>query len=906
MAEPGYHRLSFMDPDSSLAAGAKHNTPVQRAVKSSRKQAQRPRASLATSVRRFGMVVGVTSLAIVVLVGPLTVGGIWDPVELRVADLASRIASTLFHAQQLLANGSSAPRMPTLGELGRGELPFTSVALGFRLFGLRDWAGRLPLAVWMIAALVSQVVWVSRFVSQRAAAWSALVLCTMPLVFFQARFMLGDAVTIATSTLTFVLLSFACLPGPNEQPLAGVWRIICFMAGLGAAALGILCRGLAIGVAVPTLAVALAYLVFVLPRSSSRDRPERLGSILAGTSCLIGLTSAVMAISIAVRPPAERGLLLILQGMSLPAPTKMPTFELVMTQLGHGLFPWSVVLPFALVAVFGRLCRWPSFTSQGAAICALMLFLFLNAAMQTWLVSMGAVFPFPGLAALAIVIGIWLESPETGRLRSRNILLGVITIAVVLLADFDTLPDKLLATATAADAKLPASFKSENLAWLRGCGCVVCFSFLATAIRMDRVDSPPRPLTDVLRDAAGSLRNALGGQLVFFALLIETSLVTGAALVTATRLGLPFQRILYMTPTQRELLTWAWLALPVLVFIWILALVLYWALSDFYAPGFGLPRWAKVGDLRGRFANALLVRYPNLSRLHVSRAATLRMGLFVAGLLLSLGWSSRLSQQLSPRRALNRYHALATRGEPIGLLGVRPQITQYYSKQRPEVLLDPDEAADWILYAKDQQRRWLLVKGDQFARFNATYREKCQCSRNAPVIDGRSSELFLVTNRPKEGMPNENPLQAIALEHAPTPQQRVSGNFSDQVEAIGWDLVAPDGKPVAALSAGRKYELQLYFHVLSRPSLDWEIFVHIDGYGRRYNADHEPAQGLYPMSNWRPGDYIVDRATIDLDPSFTEGNYELYFGLFKGSRRLEVTSGNHDDNRLLAGTIRVL
>jgi hypothetical protein len=174
------------------------------------------------------------------------------------------------------------------------------------------------------------------------------------------------------------------------------------------------------------------------------------------------------------------------------------------------------------------------------------------------------------------------------------------------------------------------------------------------------------------------------------------------------------------------------------------------------------------------------------------------------------------------------------------------------------------------------------------------------------VIDGRSSELFLISNQLVSTQRDENPLQSIALDHAPNPRQKLSGNFGDQVEAIGWDLVTEDGRPVAELRAGRKYELQLYYRVLARPTTDWETFVHIDGYGRRYNGDHETTQGTYPMSNWRPGDFIVDRETIALDPTFSEGNYDLYFGFFKGSRRLEVKSGNHDDNRLRAGTIRVM
>jgi len=890
-----------MVPESSLAAGAKATNPAKRPANLSRGHARAERGA-----RRLRLVITLTLLATAVLLGPLVIGGIWDPVELRVADPAARIAEVLFRAELLDAEVAGPSTLPTVPELGRGELPFTSIALGFRLFGMHDWAGRLPLALWVVAALVSAVVWAHRFFGARVAAWSALVFCSMPIVFFQARVMLGDAVTIGTSTASFVLLSLGCLSVPSRSPMSNVQRVTCVVAGLAFAAAGILCRGIAIGVAVPTLSVAAAYVVSNHPGAGGPSTTKQLGHVLAASVALIGLTSAVIGVVIAMRPAPQSGISLVLQGSALAAPNKMPTFETVVTQLGHGLFPWSTVLPFGLAAVFGRLCRRPASSVERAAISALALFILLNAAMQTWLTSLGASFPFPGVAALAVVIGIWLEHPGFEQPRSRNVLLGVVAIVVILLADFENIPDKLLTAATVSDAKLPASFKPENLAWLRVSASLVVAALLATAIARVGGAKGPRPIGDRIRTAREYLSQALGGQLIFVALLLEASLVTGAALVTATRFGLPFQRILYMSSGQRELLTWAWLILPALLLAGLLAVVLHALFADFYEPGFGLPRWTLLHGIQGRVAGALLTKYPGLARLRVSRVAVLRLGLFAAALLLSLGWSSRLSQQLSPRRALGRYHVLARPGERLGLLGVRPQVTQYYSKRRPELLLDAEEAADWILFAKEPARRWLLVKGDQFPRLNAAYREKCQCSRNIPVIDGRSSELFLVSNQPMANLHNENPLQSVLLDHAPTPRQKLKANFADQLEMIGWDLVADDGRPVAELKAGRKYELQLYFRVLARPSMDWEIFVHIDGYGRRYNADHAPVQGWYAMSNWRPGDYIVDRETIVLDPSFTEGNYELFFGFFKGSRRLEVKSGNHDDNRLLAGTIRVM
>ena len=845
----------------------------------------------------------VTVLAAVVLVGPLTVGGIWDPIELRVADLASRIASTLFHAQHFSAM-SDVVTMPTLGELGRGELAFTSIAIGFRVFGVHDWAGRLPLASWVVAALVAQVIWVSRFVNRRAAAWSALVFCTMPLVFFQARFMLGDAATIGTMTITFVLLSLACLRAPDGNVLSVGLRVSCLVLGLAMALLGVLARGLALGVVVPLLAVGIASLA-ADRTSDSRNSQRHLDVALRAIVLSVGLLAGGFVTWMATRVAPQRGILLVLQGMSFVPAGKMATFDSVVTQLGHGLFPWSAMLPFALLALFNRLKRRGTLPDGHAAIVALTLLVTLTAATQTWLTSLGASLPYPALAALAAVLGVWLDAPNEHGISSRSVFIGVIALEAMFLADFENLPDKILAAAAATDAHIPASFRTENLSWLRGCAVLVGVSFATVGVQVRIGIRRPRSALEVLRGFVRRLRNVWGGQMMFFALLLETSLITGALLVMVTRWGAPFQRIRTLSTMQLNVLTWAWLSLPALVVVGVGAIIAYEALIGLYSRGSASCAGTVAKEFKGGLIEGLLVRFPRLRDIHLARATMLGLGLFVAALSLSLGWANRLSQQLSPRRALSRYDALSRPGEPLGLLGVRPQITHYYSSQRPEVLLDAEEAADWLLKGTPTMNRWLIVKGDQFPRVNAAFRDQCHCFRNVPVIDARSSEMFLVSNRRATEIPSDNPLDAIVLEHEPKPQQKISGDFGGQVAAIGWEIVSEAGRAVAELRVGRRYKLRLYYRVLARPTLDWETFVHIDGSGRRFNGDHETTQGKYPTTSWRPGDFIVDEETIVLDPSFSGGNYELFFGFFKGARRLEVNQGRADENRLLAGTIRV-
>src|SRR5690606_9090699 len=126
-----------------------------------------------------------------------------------------------------------------------------------------------------------------------------------------------------------------------------------------------------------------------------------------------------------------------------------------------------------------------------------------------------------------------------------------------------------------------------------------------------------------------------------------------------------------------------------------------------------------------------------------------------------------------------------------------------------------------------------------------------------------------------------------------------------RLKVLGWEIRDAAGIPASALRAGRSYELRLVYQVVGRVVEDWDTFVHIDGYGRRFNADHPTLQGHYSLALLLAGDVIVDAHFFALDPNFTPGNYALYFGLYRGDRRMPVRRGRHDDDRLNGGVVRV-
>lgn len=97
--------------------------------------------------------------------------------------------------------------------------------------------------------------------------------------------------------------------------------------------------------------------------------------------------------------------------------------------------------------------------------------------------------------------------------------------------------------------------------------------------------------------------------------------------------------------------------------------------------------------------------------------------------------------------------------------------------------------------------------------------------------------------------------------------------FEDFAELIGFD-VAP-----TAVRAGACTSVTLLFQVLKAPTREWELFLHLEGTGT-INADHVPAQGSYPVAEWKPGQFILDRHTICLRPNTPPEELRLRTGFW--------------------------
>lgn len=463
---------------------------------------------------------------------PLTKSGLWDPYELNVADLARRIALNLHGAASLALDGADNS-LPHLNDLGRPQLPFTSIALGFKLFGLHEWAGRAPLALWGLVGVLVTYGFVARLVDKRAAVFSAVALTTMPLYFVQARTMLGDIVMMASFAMSFGGLAVAVFGAreadARDRAVRALWLALA-VVGLVA---GYFTRGALIGVAVPAVAIGVAYLVAV----GNGQRLDGLGSIAGLFATLVGVAFAARGLIVLGADHID-DMTVPIAGALMKPPTKYPTFDFMIGHLAPALAPWSAFVPIA----FGRMFATPvhagseaAFARESQARLALLVGAAVAFVAHGWMAQSSDLVAFSAPAVFAAACGIALRDYERGAHPSVAAGVGTAVLLGLMHHELHNLPEKAFhAFGVGAGATFPESFKAHSIAiWT-----VVLVGFAGIAILTwverdpNRKPFDPKGYLRVLL----SLRDAWDGMLalLYFANVAAASLA-GLAVWIGTR-----------------------------------------------------------------------------------------------------------------------------------------------------------------------------------------------------------------------------------------------------------------------------------------------------------------------------------------------------------------------------------
>jgi len=812
--------------------------------------------------------------AVLTTVGSIHWAGIWDPVELENAELARRIAGRLLGAPELLE--APAEPVPTRGELGRGELPFTLMALGFRAFGLSTWAGRLPLAVFGLAGLVALAVFVRRLGGARAGWLSVLVLSTSPLYFLHARAMLGDIVTMAAHAGVMAGLGLAVFDRSRT-----IWRLVALLLALMALGTGFGSGGVLLGVALPTLGVGIAWLVLALGGA----RQDRLGESLGAGSLGTALVAVGLGVYAFVTTPGTRYSLLLAAfgaGTSL-----VPTFEVMARDLAHAMFPWSAVIPWAIGRLFAPAVAAPGVSVE--RVHALRVVLLSSAAVtwlgQAWLLPRLGTAVFVAPAALAAIVALALHDFDCGAPPSRAFGLCVAALGAVLLLDFRNFPEKLLTPFGMGGVAVPEALESSG--WL-ALAMLAAFSVCFFLLHEGSEDGQRAFQPETYRAWPRTLRRLWAGNLLFGVLVVASALALLLLLSTVSEHVGAFAGFGEAGEMSR-----------LFVRLGLCAVLGFCALPVLVSAARDTTRFAVAPARHFPFA----ARFGYVRRLRFGRGAGAAVALSAAAALASFVFYPGVLDAMSPKEAADAYRRVARSGEPLGLFGIEARALRYHAGGSVQELGSVDAALAWLL--RGGGRRFLMLRASDLATLNAAYRSKRPQEGNLPIVAVPSREMLLAASYLAPHEENGNPLDAWVLDRPPKPARHLDVDLGGKLDVLGWDVLDARGESASAVVPGETYEFVIYYRVTERLAGNWDTFIHVDGFQRRFNGDHVTLGGKYPMSLWRRGDYIADKHPIRLEPHFAPGSYQVFFGLYNGSRRLEVRRGMHDENRVIAGALTV-
>jgi 4-amino-4-deoxy-L-arabinose transferase-like glycosyltransferase len=175
-------------------------------------------------------------------------------------------------SRNMLGSGDwVTPRLNGVSYLEKSPLGYWLSATSYGIFGVHDWAGRLPLALGVVALCIATLRFGIWAFGSETGMYSGLVLSTSAGLFLFTRIVIPDA--LLTLSLTLGLWSFARALDPDEKR-SGVWPVV-LGACLGG---GLLLKGL-IAVVFP-VGTALLYLAFT-HQLSAPDTWRRLRPPLA-------------------------------------------------------------------------------------------------------------------------------------------------------------------------------------------------------------------------------------------------------------------------------------------------------------------------------------------------------------------------------------------------------------------------------------------------------------------------------------------------------------------------------------------------------------------------------------------------------------------------------------------------
>jgi 4-amino-4-deoxy-L-arabinose transferase-like glycosyltransferase len=373
------------------------------------------------------------TIIVAVIAGVIFVGSIFSPPHLMddVDAVQAQISRTMLESGDWVT-----PHLNGIAYLEKSPLGYWLSAISHGIFGVHDWAGRLPLALSVIGLCVATLRFGTWAFGRDAGFYSGLVLSTSIGLFLFTRIVIPDA--ILTLVITLGLWSFARALDPDEKR-SEVWPVLMGVC-LG---LGLLLKGL-IAVVFP-IATAFVYLA-ITRQLWVRDTLRRVRPVRA--LAVMGAIAVPWYVLAMLRNPPHFDFTMhsgpgqyhgffwfyfinehVLRFLNLRYPRDYNTVPRLWFWLLHlvWLFPWSVYAAAAF-----RLNYSPSDRAGRTrllAVCwiAVVLVFFTFSTTQEY-------YSLPTYPAFALLLGCAIHTGGVWIRRGTKAVIAVASVAVAVIA----------------------------------------------------------------------------------------------------------------------------------------------------------------------------------------------------------------------------------------------------------------------------------------------------------------------------------------------------------------------------------------------------------------------------------------------------------------------------------------
>jgi 4-amino-4-deoxy-L-arabinose transferase-like glycosyltransferase len=230
--------------------------------------------------------------------------------------------------------------------------------------------------------------------------------------------------------------------------------------------------------------------------------------------------------------------------------------------------------------------------------------------------------------------------------------------------------------------------------------------------------------------------------------------------------------------------------------------------------------------------------------------------------------------------------------------------TSYYTNNFSKYLGRQDTARPFL-----QQNRpvYIMVSRHQIPALRTIAKS---VGKRLYIVDRAHYDMWLVSTRQPEGARGIESVRLSTMPDLPAPHwRRVNIDFDGKATLIAVRVDKPQG-----YKRGDQVEVRFLFKVTGKFTRNWRVFIHADPVQwtrHRLNWDHEMAEGLYPTSEWKQGEYVQNILIRTIPRSYPEHytRLNLYMGLWLGAARVPVKSSSvyHDGmDRVLPITLRLL